>query len=347
MFRYNPNFADRILNMDSASRRGLAITFGKREWADLTDKIESSQKFVFTKAAWARVRDAMNATPEQLVHNAKFARPPHEVTWLEMDRPTFSPGGNNLADGHSGYLIVDGTVYSFLGNAHEELILVQPWAIDLNSPPTPHEQQTFMSEMGYTPEGLDRACWGAKLYPSIPDNLKAVLRNQHRLRLLPKAAREPEAWDKGRDLYDMQIRTVIASFLALNQPRSVLDVVAKDTQRRLSESGPQRISAHNVVTIKLGESDRVRLDYDRLGGGHATPGWHPVRGHYMTNRVARESNCTHGFGEPIDWWVATEREDGKQSWVCLGCGGKRAWRTYPNGRGDPTKGVITHHHLVD
>lgn len=349
-----PILADKLLGQSVRDERGIIQHIGKNVWTMLKQAVRSSQKFVITNEAYERIRDALNAFPEQLVYNSKFARPPHDTVWLELahsgrDLPPFLQQVlGRKAMGNTGYLIHNGTIYTIIENP-DNSVVVQLWCADLHTPPTWDEQKRFMDAFGFTTESLDHAYWGKQIYPTLPENLRSRLRMEHRARLLPGKTSDdinPGDWTHLHEHLDMSVRIVLATLLAFNQPKSVLNITTKDAQRRMTAKGPKTYFAHNVVTINLGSKQQVRLNFGGPRGEHASPRWHEVMGHFVTNRTARTANCTHGFGEPTDWWVAIESDDGKQRWECLGCGGKRTWRTYPEGRGDASRGMSLHHHVV-
>lgn len=339
--RPTPIFADRILQQDVAAERESEKLAGKKAWQAIKQKVRSAQKFVLTIEAVNRIIEAMELFPEQLTLNAKFARPPHDLTWIEVADDS---GGREY---NTSYLIENGRMYTIVSGVkfgRTDTFMPMPITIDLNVEPTREEFQETIAKTGFSIEELDRAIWG-RLYDSVPDHIRARTRTQHRINF-DLSEEGMQAWRNNDGDIDVHLRMVLATLLAFNQPKSVLNITTKDAQRRMTAKGPTRYFAHNVVTIDLGSKNRIRFDYRGPGGEHASPRWHEVMGHFVTNRTARTANCTHGFGLPNDWWVAIESDDGKQRWECLGCGGKRTWRTYPEGRGDGSRGMSLHHHVV-
>jgi hypothetical protein len=347
--RPTPIFADRLLEQD---RRPGEEMYGKAKWGEVMQAVRSAQKFVLTEDALDRILDAMNSFPEQLVYNAKFARPPHDIMWLEVANG--ADAVESVAEGayNTFYLIKNGSVHVILRNVDSsgrESFILNLWTVDLNTPSTHEDRQSVMRTFGFTTEQFNRAFWGRRLWDEIPDALRGRMAQQHRVRMIPTvngAGADPEEFAGVRESLDMHIRVVVATLLALNQPKSVLNITSKDAQRRLTGKGMKRYFAHNVVTINLGAKNRIRFNYRQPGGEHASPRWHEVMGHYVHDRTARTASCTHGFGLPKDWWVRMDTEDGRERWECSGCGGKRTWRTYPEGRGDASKGMSLHHHVV-
>lgn len=337
-----PIFADRILQQDVKSDRLSAAMSGKKLWPDVKNKIRSAQKFVLTEDAMWRIVSAMDAFPEQLVYNAKFALAPHPTTWLEV-APDHKGASFNTA-----YLVHEGTFYAITTyGALQDSFLVLPFVIDLNVPPTREELKATLGFFGFTPEELDKAFWG-RLYDAIPERLRGRMKKQHRIRFLNEDLQTLTDLRETKEQLDIHVRMLLATFLAFNQPKTVLNVTAHEAQRRMTAKGPKRYFAHNVVTIQLGKTADIRFNYRVPGGSHAPPRWHEVMGHWMHFGTEQGKHCTHGYGQDPDWWERfyKDEEDGHIRYQCRQCGSKRVWREYPEGRGDGGKGMSLHHHVV-
>lgn len=333
-----PTFADRILQADPLTDRYSAkMSGGKDIWGSFKSRVRASQKFVLDVDAMQRIVDAMDAAPEQLVYNAKFALPPHETTWLEMMSPKGDPEHFNTA-----YLIHQGAFYAV--TITHDAFLVMPWVIDLNVPPTRAELQTALDVFHFTQEELNKCYWG-RLYDAVPEHLRGRMTKQHRLRFYGNV---PEEIKNIHTDFDIHVRMVIGTFLALNQPKSALNITAKEAQRRVTAKGMKNYMAHNVVTIQLGKKTDIRFNYRVPGGTHAGPRWHEVMGHWVHFPTEQGKHCTHGYGQDPDWWESfTKKEDdGRIRYQCRVCKSKRVWREYPEGRGDGSKGMSLHHHVV-
>lgn len=320
--------------------------FGK-QWKWLKQQLRSSDKFVLTESAYRRIADAMEEYPEQLVYNCKFAKPPSEAVWLEVSSGYEPFSLNTNGSWNTGYLIVDGTIYTLSEGIEDGHYLPQTYVTDLNVRPERADVKKIMEWIGFkSEEELDRAFWGPKLYAQIPERLRKRMRLQHRVR---PAFFENNISDWGEDVrkrLDMNTRIVVATFLALNQPGSVITLTPHDTQRRLTGKGRKTYLSHNVVTIPLGKERKVRFNYRKVEGESGSPmPWHKVRGHYFHIWTDRSPHCDHGYGQDPDLWTMDEPGDDSR-WTCSGCGGRRVWRTYPNGHGNGGIGMSLHHHVV-
>lgn len=340
--RPTPILADRILSQPEGINRRIGEKLGKNWWAQTRQNLRSSQKFVLTNTAVDNIIEAMRAFPEQLVLNSKFAHPPHELTWLE------SGHHENMGDRNTGYLINHGTVTTiFEGDnpGDDGVFLPTPFIISLNQPSTKEEQKAFMDWVGFTEEQFERSFWG-NLYDSMPKRLRDKMRMQHKVSFIPSMERiAPHTFEKVRENLDMGIRMVVGTLLAFNQPKSPLYMTLNNAQRRLTSKGNKTFLAHSVVEMNLAKKKEIRFNYRHAGGTHDSPRWHPVKGHYVHSHKARSADCSHGFGNDPDWWQLDETYEGER-WVCTGCGGKRTWRDVPEGRGDGSKGMVLHHHVV-
>lgn len=346
-----PIFADRILSMDTRWERANEHAFGKERWRTVKQNLRSADKFVLTQEAFHRIVDAMNAAPEQIVHNSKFALPPTHNVWIEVQND-FEPFSMSTNEFNTGYLVVNGEVNAILEGLDRGHYFPQTYVVDLNTPPTREEMKTAMEYFGYkTLEEFDRAYWGDRLIKTISPRLRGRMRLQHRVRPLDHKGMEKfrDGWGEVKHTLDLHIRMVIATFLAFNQPKSVLNITAKEAQRRLTAKGRITYLSHNVVTIHLGSNRNVRINYRTLGKGTGdVMPWHKVLGHWMHFTTELGKTCTHGYGQDPDWWelFIKDEDDGKTRYECRVCGSRRVWREYPEGHGNGAQGMSLHHHVV-
>ncbi len=316
--------ADRLISSPS---RALLV---KRHVVNtLQGKIRSAHKFVFAASATTKVAEVIRDVPDLLAREIGFARPPYDVTWIEMDSNAYAkvllPGiRSHLAQ--FGYLIDHGSCYCVITDRsieHGENALVIPVCYELH---TPSDASNYFK---LSDDQLDMIFWGVghdKLEPA----LRAKLRANHSVRLLPiregsELIGATSLTDWLHQLFDStagDLCNIITALLLLNRP-SLTTFTTVPRASGLVRGKVRTYFAHSTVTFLLDPLPTLRLLGTERESG-VVKRRHEVRGHYCHNENGRSRDCVH------EWDVDFHREDDPKDpdhWKCRTCGGKRWWRT--------------------
>ena len=320
-------------------------------------------RFILTNEASANLGAIVKKTQDLMLQQHQFAiQPVLPATYLELNIRKFhealgAPTTGSLScfgtlpDERVGYLLVDNLI---LGYSSDQTggAAPTPWAIRKIDGPLAHGYvhvtlPIAFSPMGYSAEELaanpagiiqETMEWN-RLAMLLGSSLHHMPDEETRQAYLNQWAIEPVYY--GLDYRDPklllcgagELRTVHAMLLALNQPQliqltSVARAVGLSRGKRLVYAG------HSVVNIELGK----RKQYRRLfvGGTHASPRRHRVRGHFAHYNVIK--GCIHEWPAVPDYLVPPR-------WFCRKCNTLRVWRK-SYARGDASKGFVTNEYKV-
>jgi hypothetical protein len=350
-------------NADEAVNLIDALALGKGTFLPATPQaprsaIENSLKvargYILDSAASYRIGQLCVSAAKLIADSQEFARLPYPVVWAELDQRSVlegmkSRGGQVLdeaiaaPDERLGFLYTGHGVYSASktkGDANDSHAGWSPFAIRMGRPMTAHQMQRWQKFMGHGPDTLDRFLWG-NAYNDLDRTRRKALRYYSGLDiLLPDSIADgPEPAPLARLLEGGGAgdwKLALAILLVLIRPGIGQHHELRKPQRRLTAKGMRKLVGLTTVTINISArktKSLLKKEYDDARRGVTR--WHEVRGHYVHNRVSREADCIHDWDE-----VEPNR------WTCRHCGGKRAWREYPNGRGSIEAGAVAKHYRV-
>jgi hypothetical protein len=338
-----------------------ALMFEKRAFAPgvphkLQEAIKqahrTSRAFVFDRAASYRVGEICSYEPDLIAEQQEFARVPYPRTFIELDVDALLSAIEDAGlavrrdtmltkDERLGFLITDRGIYTAADGAFDDKPGSKPmWSPVIYRPhqPMTHEQEQRAShEFGVSRMVLDEFFWGSG-YELLSPSQRRSLRAQHGLDWMIPAGEQGRLATMLAGGGTGDLKVAICAMLLLIRPSLLKTVETREPGRKLVMGRPTTFIAHSVVTIRLTADQTVRKIRRacKEEAGRARARWHEVRGHYMHNHAAKTSGCTH------DWQQIDDNH-----WECRrGCKGKRAWRTYPDGRGDASVGVVTKHYAV-
>jgi hypothetical protein len=309
----------------------------------------NSRVFVFDKAATYRVGEICSYQPDLIADLQEFARAPFPNTFIQLEAPTlikcYHDAGlqtHHMLDAPEdkllGFLYTPRGIYTATSDG--EKVSWSPLVYHWHNPMTHAQEQRAAEEFGVSRIVLDQFMWG-NAYTQLDPTRRRALRAENGMDFML-----PEGWAKGR-LAPMSsllkgggagdLKVALAAVLLLIRPSLLETINVREAGRKLVKGRPTTFLAHRVVTVKLSRRSLVsrikhaaKEDRGRLGTR-----WHEVRGHYVHSHRAKVSGCIH------DW-----RQQEPDKWECAGCGGKRSWRIYPEGKGDASIGVVTKHYVV-
>lgn len=313
--------------------------------------LRTSRAFVFDEAASYRVGEIASYMPDLIADQQEFARAPYPKTWIELDAHALiramTDAGLDIhsdpaspLDAKLGFLYTERGIYTASMRDDAEAGW-SPFAYRPHQPMTHEQEQRFIHEFATSRMQIDQFFWG-NAYDMLDPSRRRSLRNQHGFDILL----EPN-WHGGKPggLNQLlqgggagDLKVALCAALMLIRPSLTQVVATREPGRKMVHHKPTTFIAHRVVTIKLAPDRlvrriRVACKEER---GRAKARWHEVRGHYCHNHRAKVAACIHDWEE-----VVPDR------WTCRkGCGGKRAWRQYPEGRGSAEVGVVTKHYHV-
>lgn len=313
----------------------------------IREAMYGAHKFVLTSEAAQKVGEAIRAYPEMLVINGQFAIPPFPITWIEMPTQSLIRGlgmeygpGQPKTDLSIGYLIVGDKAYC-AANVDDEEAIFLPIEYHLNSPMSPQAEKAFCDFYKVSRTSIDKFLWGGTFSSFVKG--KRALRANHTVRMVQRdrgLIEDPTHWRNLLSGSAGDLRNILGILLMLNQPAKYIRTFDQRQKRSISSKGPKVYMAHSTIELTLNRRPiRQLLTRNKEKGTHASPRWHPVKGHLCQDKVAREGGCDHGGGE---WWCEYE----PRKWECLECGGKRWWREFPNGRGSAAIGFVDSTHRV-
>lgn len=315
----------------------------------ISEAHRTSRAFVFDREASYRVGELCAYAPDLIAEQQEFARCPYPRTWIELDQAALMEAmtdaglsvfkdPNAEGDERLGFLFTERGIYTASANA-DMAACWSPLAYRPHQPMTWAQEQAWAHDFGASRMMLDRFLWGSA-YEQLGATQRRSLRAQHGLDVLFESGVLPHGglstMLQGGGAGDL--KTALCAALLLIRPNLTITKSERSPQRKLVRGRPTVFLAHRVVTIRL-SPDRLVTRINRAckeARGRASARWHEVRGHYMHNHRAKTADCVH------DW-----NEVEPQRWECArGCGGRRAWRTYPEGRGTAEVGVVTKHYEV-
>jgi hypothetical protein len=338
------------------------VLFAKNPWHPLekvvTGRIKktveiahrNSRVFVFDEAATRRVGEICAYQPELIAELQEFARAPFPNTFIQLDATALMQGFREAGlkttsmfgqpeDKLLGFLFTEQSIYTVTSDENNKVgwsPIIYKW----HQPMTFAQEQRAQEEIGVSRVILDRFMWGSS-YGHVNPAYHRALRAHNSIEFAM-----PEGWGNGKR-HPMSgllmgggagdLRTALCAMLLLIRPNLTLSVSTRPAQKKLVLGRPTTFLAHTVVTVKLTPDcliKRTKQAAKEMAGRLGTR-WHEVRGHYVHSHRAKVSGCAH------DW---LEMEPDK--WECTMCGGRRAWRTYPEGKGDASIGVVTKHYVV-
>lgn len=319
----------------------------------------SAGRFILTDDASYKLGSIVKNTADLMLKNHQFAIPPIlPATYLELNLRLFHQGLGAPTTGYKygftappdervGYLVTEDRIIGFTSDIFGE------------SAPTPFSLKKVdasyrhpitavaFSPQGYGPEELE-----TKLPQIIKETMEwnrlAILLGSSLIEMPDEQTRQAylDNWaiidnypgiDYSDPKYYMsgagELRTAQAIMLVLNQP-SVINLTGVGRSVGLLKGKRTVYASHSVVNISLGERKQYRRLF--LGGTHASPRRHRVRGHFVHYRC--QPGCVH------EWPLFPDRVD-PPSWGCRICGGLRVWKKKFM-RGDAGKGFTTNEYDV-
>jgi hypothetical protein len=316
----------------------------------ISEAHRTSRAFVFDSPASYRVGEICSYAPDLIADQQEFARCPYERTWIELDggallRAMEDAGLNTwradarTGDERVGFLYTERGIYTAASNPEMDAYW-SPIAYRPHQPMTRDQEDRFCHDFGCSRAMIDQFMWGTS-YQILDPSRRRVLRAENGIDILLEdgTIREHGGLSpmlQGGGAGDLKV--ALCAALLLIRPNLTVVTEERKPGRKLVLGRPTVFLAHRVVTVRL-DPDRLIKRITRAcheERGRARARWHEVRGHYMHNHRAKVSACIH------DW-----REVEPLKWECArGCGGRRAWRTYPEGRGSAEYGVVTKHYEV-
>jgi hypothetical protein len=306
-----------------------------------------AHKFVFDDKASSFVGDLLRRAPMEVLQEHEFARTPYDVTWVEIDHPSYMTGlGHALVgdyDTKVGFLFDHNRVYQFAQskgrNGHIPVMI--PYVTYLHQPSSfEHEleqaQLCGMSRLTYrqallgTINVIDRELYWNDQATDITRAHRVVC-DKRMIDLDNYTKSETEVWRTFMITSAGSLKLVIALALLLSRPgNKVLNLNDVAQSKGIWKGRNMVYKAHNRVTIRLARRDPVvRFTTALATGLHRRR--HGVRGHWAQTRKLAHRNCDHS------WDIVSINRDKYQ---CGRCGAKRWWRT-AHMRGDATRGFVT------
>ena len=328
----------------SLLRSGDLKAYSPKYCARLATTMMGARRFEIQPNASKRIRDAITSYPELLAENSQFAIPPFEKTWIEFEtkyliqHDLMTRVMEPYADRRVGYLFQGNTVMIFSEDSKYE---PSPGvlAYRLNSPMPMELQQQFAEWFGISRIGIDPFLWGHTMTQYLDESVKRSLRDQHTLMISPGMETffgkdDPKTIPlMVRDSYHGsagELRNILGILLMLNQPSRVRAIKDVPRKRGIVRGKPMPYFGHSTIDICLDKLDNASLLSRPREGEHASPRWHEVRGHFCHNAAARKATHAHAWAQVDD-----------RRWECqAGCGGKRWWREFPEGRGSAQVGFV-------
>jgi hypothetical protein len=303
-----------------------------------------AHRFVLDAPASRLVGELVNKAAPLMLEQHEFARPPHQLTWLEMDFRAYAeviPGMNPddpTADTRVGYFFDHGKVYSASEARRKTTtalglddVGVTPLIYHLHRPMTFERELELAQELNtsrlmlrkmiYGDPGLEGKWWNTHVANEIC--------RSHSFEFYSKPPFDKmTVVDKLRTLRSSagSMKQIIIMLLLLTRPtKHVLMVTDEPHKRILLKGHSQVLVSHNSVKLHLSPQESYRRVTE---GGHTDRHhrYHSVRGHWCQSR--RIPACTHEW-EPVT----------PDRYHCQKCPAKRWWRT-SHGRGDEKLGVV-------
>jgi hypothetical protein len=314
----------------------------------------ASKAFVFDRAASYRVGELCAYMADLIADQQEFARCPYPQTFIELECSAFLDGladaglkverdSMRTADEKFGFLITERSIYTAAcgptdTKRHEDRPMWSPIIYRPHQPMTADQEERFCHETGTSRMIIDEFMWGSS-YDTLDPTRRRSLRAQNGIDfMVPRQGERARMGNMLRGGGGGDLKVALCASLLLIRPNICSTIETREPGRKLVMGRPTTFLAHRVVTVKLTPDQTVRKIRTacKEEAGRSRARWHEVRGHYCHNHKAKTASCEH------DW-----REAEPLKWEChRGCGGKRAWRAYPNGKGDASLGVVTKHYAV-
>ena len=306
-------------------------------------RMRDAQKFVFDQTASRALQKLILEHPRELIANiATLAIPPYPCCWIECHL-CCDHWDEVVAERQSAFLIDDHAVHrvgvlepnhNWTGDA-----FVGGWErYQLQTRWSRSEQDQFFAGLGrggikdWKDHVFGKRLTGASAWKGLSDEEYRRVLDQVRIH----ADRSPhEQLDRIAHLvsYGGAVVLVLACLVLLNTPH-LATYIAVPASKHFSKGKLRLERAHTKIVVNVSPERAIRYIQEQYQKGDARRPLHPVRGHFVHDREARETQCVHS-------WVA----DDAAHWRCSRCGGRRWWRI-DHERGSTEEGVSARDYVV-
>lgn len=298
-----------------------------------------AHRFVLDDKASHFVGNLLRRAPLEILQEHEFARPPYDVTWVEMDHVAYWKGLGNppVSDGKEdiavGFLYDHGKVWLVAkAKGHPDPALI-PLVVNLHQPIRFDQELKLAESLGTSRLMLRQAMLGdvnvdvrADWWKS--DEAMHICRS-HRMEFIgPSSQRGRVALMRGSVGH---LKLVLTLALLLSRCGQKV-LIGNDVEKVRGFLKGKNIvyAAHSHVTIRLAHRDPVMRFVSGLATGlHRRR--HGVRGHWAQTRRPYAMSCDHR------WDIVSINKDKYQ---CIDCNAKRWW-VKDHARGDATRGFVT------
>lgn len=328
-------------------RNGLPI----KTLRQLQALVLRANKYVFNDDASEVVGSVVRDVPELLVREARFARAPYSLTWIEFnstrfwrayyrddkaamagEHPTHAARVGFLIDENNAYVVSGGT----LDNPRDlNRCEPGPFRFILNSDWGDKQPAKWVNDF----------FWGT-LSERLPvEQLDLISRYFGFVGLAAAGSAERAKEWLAHSIGD--VRDIVAFLLMLNRPSITHYANALPNSRGYLRNKMIPYMAHTTVTISLSPESVVQY-LSRSIGEDVELRRHDVEGHYCHDKTARDylriAGCIHDWIDCYsdDWTPWPNAPPSKVNhWLCKVCGGKRWWRR-DHERGTAKRGLVIH-----
>lgn len=362
-----PTLADAFINHRYTMHDRFRVKIPLKTIGDLQLKTMKAAKYVFDDQASMRVGEVIRDIPDLLLREARFARAPYDLTWIEWNssllwKTIYANQPDNLAKADPDHaerlaMIIDGSdAYCVAGGTAAQpnrldMCYVTPFRYQLNCEPEMWSKIWGETGLGSKDlrlhEILSNFFWGSTA-DDFPDGTLydisqsfvffPLLENYNTL--------GGQTFRTVMQECTGDLRTMIAILLMLNRPSITQYKQTLPNTRGFLRNKVVAFTSHTSVTVSLDPQPILKL-IGTSSESEVTKRWHRVEGHYCHNKDARDylriAGCIHDWVDTDSDWIPLAGDYAKSEvnhWVCHTCEGKRWWREYPHGRGDKTKGIV-------
>lgn len=301
-------------------------------WDVSESRMALANRFVLDSEASSLVGEMIRKVGYEILSNHEFARPPYDVTWVELDHIAYYKeltglDGDGAEDEMGGFLFDHGSVHC-VSSSKKRGVGTYPISFRLDQRVSLEEELELAQRVETSRLMLRRMIVGDTGVIDKPGGQDLVneVATSHRTIVEIDELSGPtlnQVMSSGAGTLKM----AIALLLLLTRPGKTVITL---------ESAPHRSGVHRGKRVVYHSYNRVKLRLDRTKAlervkSHLEMGMtrrrHEVRGHWCQSHQ-RGIGCTHV-------WDAFDPDHFK----CVKCGTSRWWRKH-HARGDSTKGWV-------
>ncbi|HET7238622.1 MAG TPA: hypothetical protein VFI76_06325, partial [Terrimicrobiaceae bacterium] len=329
LFRKEPHLIDLILN---------GGVFNPEMGPPLSS-LHQAKKFIFDAEASEFIGTLLVKAQDQILEQHNWARPPFDVTWVEMDHAAYWTRGLGLPDKYPspdnlfGFLVDHNTVWSYTyapGTDHGKRkdTGCGPFQYQLHMPISFEDEMAMAQKFNFSLKQYRQALLGGMLdengNPTIPEDWWQTVAGEvvrsHKMFLNKWTSDNADKLTSGQWQIVLSssagdLKLILTLLLMITRPRKMFAVSEVGPKRMLYKGHNLVRRSHSIVTMRLSKEKAMhKATTHEFTSQHRQ--MHDVRGHWAQSRTGVLCPGSEHEWEPID----------NNHFYCLRCTAKRWWK---------------------